>query len=76
MRVAAFGRAPNVDQLVRKLEQAKELEVVSSSVLTANVGRPVSVRASAAPYRLRVQFSSAADARWKGQPARGNLKSA
>jgi Flp pilus assembly protein CpaB len=65
MRVAAFRTDANVDELVKKLEQTKELEVVSSSLLTANVGRPVSVRAAAAPYRIRVQFSPAADARGK-----------
>jgi Flp pilus assembly protein CpaB len=62
MRVAAFRTDTNADELVRKLEQAKELEVVSSSSLTASLGRPVSVRAAAAPYRLRVQFSPAAGA--------------
>ncbi|HEV8039612.1 MAG TPA: Flp pilus assembly protein CpaB [Bryobacteraceae bacterium] len=62
MRVAAFRTDTNAQELVRKLEQAQELDVVSSSMLTASVGRPVSVRASAAPYRLRVQFSPATDA--------------
>jgi pilus assembly protein CpaB len=62
MRVAAFRTDLNADELVRKLEQARELELVSSSVLTASVGRPASVRAAAAPYRLRVQFSPATDA--------------
>jgi Flp pilus assembly protein CpaB len=62
MRVAAFRTDTNADELVRKLEQTKELEVVSSSSLTASLGRPVSVRAAAAPYRLRVQFSPAAGA--------------
>lgn len=62
MRVAAFRTDTNADELVRKLEQTKDLEVVSSALLTASLGRPVSVRAAAAPYRLRVQFSPAADA--------------
>jgi hypothetical protein len=62
MRVAAFPASLDADELVRKLEQTQELELVSSSVLTASVGRPVSVRAAAAPYRLRVQFSPATDA--------------
>jgi Flp pilus assembly protein CpaB len=60
--VAAFRADAGADELVRKLEQTQELEVVSSSLLTASVGRPVSVRASAAPYRLRIQFSPATDA--------------
>jgi Flp pilus assembly protein CpaB len=62
MRVAAFSAETNAAELVRKLEQTQELELVSSSLLTASVGRPVSVRAAAPPYRLRVQFSPAADA--------------
>jgi hypothetical protein len=33
------------------------LEVVSSERLMAGVGRPISYRAGAAPYQLRVQFS-------------------
>ena len=62
MRVAAFRTDTNADELVRKLAQTRELEVVSPSSLTASLGRPVSVRAAAAPYRLRVQFSPAAGA--------------
>jgi hypothetical protein len=65
MRVAAFRTDANVDELVKKLELTKDLELVSSSLLTANVGRPVSVRAAASPYRLRVQFSPAASAAGK-----------
>jgi Flp pilus assembly protein CpaB len=67
MRVAAFRADLNADELVRKLEQTQELELVSSSVLTASVGRPVSVRAAAAPYRLRVQFSPGTDALGKSR---------
>ncbi len=62
MRVAAFRTDTDADELVQKLEQSQELEVVSSSLLTTSVGRPVSLRASAAPYRLRVQFAAAAGA--------------
>jgi Flp pilus assembly protein CpaB len=61
LRVAAFRADTDVDELVRKLEQSKELELVSSSKLSAGVGRPVSLRAAAAPYQLRVQFSPASD---------------
>ncbi len=61
MRVAAFRADTNASELVRRLERTHELEVVSSSLLTAGVGRQVSVRASASPYRLRVQFSPLAD---------------
>jgi pilus assembly protein CpaB len=61
LRVAAFRADTDADELVRKLEESKELELVSSSKLSAAVGRPVSLRAAATPYRLRVQFSPAAD---------------
>ena len=62
MRVTAFrDRRECGRSWFSKLEQAQELELVSSSLLTANVGRAVSVRAAAAPYRLRVQFSPSAD---------------
>ncbi len=61
MRVAAFRSDANAAELIHKLEQTRELELVASSVLTAGVGRPVSIRAAAAPYRLRVQFSPATD---------------
>jgi Flp pilus assembly protein CpaB len=61
IQVAAFRSDANAAELIQKLEQTRELELVSSSVLTAGVGRPVSVRAAAAPYRLRVQFSPATD---------------
>jgi hypothetical protein len=43
--------------LVLGLEQKQELEVVARERLTAGVGRPISFRAGAKPYRLRVQFS-------------------
>jgi Flp pilus assembly protein CpaB len=65
MQVAAFRSDANAEELVHKLEQSRELELVSSSMLTAGVGRPVSVRAAAAPYRLRVQFSPATDSMGK-----------
>ncbi len=65
LRVAAFRTDTDVNELVRKLEQSKELELVSSSKLSAAVGRPVSLRAAATPYQLRVQFSPAADSAGK-----------
>jgi Flp pilus assembly protein CpaB len=64
MRVAAF-RDSDADELVRKLEQSQDLELVSSSVMSASVGRPASIRAAAAPYSLRVQFAPAADSHGK-----------
>lgn len=65
LRVAAFREGADADELVRRLEQSRELEIVSSSNLVASAGRPASVRAAAAPYRLRVQFSASADATGK-----------
>ena len=64
MRVAAF-RDANTDELVRKLEGSQDLELISSSVMSASVGRPASVRAAAAPYSVRVQFAPAADSQGK-----------
>ena len=61
MRVAAFRADADVDALVRQLKQKQEVEVVSSSQLTASAGRPASVRARSALYRLRVQFATSAD---------------
>ncbi len=65
MQVAAFRSDANPEELIHKLEQSRELELVSSSVLSSGVGRQVSVRAAAAPYRLRVQFSPAVDSQGK-----------
>lgn len=61
MRVAAFRSDATAEELIHKLKQTQELELISSSLLTAGLGKPVSVRAAAAPYRLRVQFSPATD---------------
>ncbi len=61
IRATAFRAGTNADELVHQLEQTQELELVSSSALTASVGRAVSFRAAAAPYRLRVQFALFAD---------------
>jgi pilus assembly protein CpaB len=59
--VAAFRSGADADEVVRKLEQKHELELVSSSNLTASVGQPASVRAAAPPYHLRVRFAPSAD---------------
>jgi Flp pilus assembly protein CpaB len=61
IRATAFRAGTNAGELVHQLEQTQEVELVSSSVLTASVGRAVSFRAAAAPYRLRVQFARSAD---------------
>jgi Flp pilus assembly protein CpaB len=61
LRVATFRSDTDASAVVQKLERAHELELVSSSNLTASVGQPASVRANAAPYHLRVRFAPAAD---------------
>ena len=56
-RVAAFRSGDDAWKLIQKLQQKHELEVVSSERLMAGVGRPISYRAGAKPYQLRVQFA-------------------
>jgi Flp pilus assembly protein CpaB len=56
-RVGSFGSGENAAKLIQNLQQKHELEVVSSERLMAGVGRPISYRAGAAPYQLRVQFA-------------------
>jgi Flp pilus assembly protein CpaB len=56
-RVAAFQSGDQAAKLVHNLEQKQQLEVVSSERLMAGVGRPISYRAGAKPYQLRVQFA-------------------
>jgi Flp pilus assembly protein CpaB len=65
--IVALRAGADASELVRKLEQAHELEVVSSKNLTAIAGQTVSVRRAASPYQLRIQFSSAVDK--SGQPS-------
>jgi Flp pilus assembly protein CpaB len=55
-QVGSFGSSEDAAKLIQSLRQKKELEVVSSERLMAGVGRPISYRAGAAPYHLRVQF--------------------
>jgi len=56
-RVAAFRSVDDAAKLIHWLEQKQQLEVISSERLMAGVGRPISYRAGAKPYRLRVRFS-------------------
>src|SRR6202790_3082814 len=66
LSVAAFAAGTDIDQLIRRLEQKQELEIVSSWRLTAGVGRPISFRAGTSPSgRLRVQFSPEIDSAGK-----------
>jgi Flp pilus assembly protein CpaB len=55
--VGSFRSGEDGTKLIQSLQQKHELEVVSSERLMAGVGRPISYRAGAAPYQLRVQFS-------------------
>jgi Flp pilus assembly protein CpaB len=55
--VGSFRSGEDGAKLIQSLQQKHELEVVSSERLMAGVGRPISYRAGAAPYQLRVQFS-------------------
>ena len=57
LRVAAFHSTGDAEHLVRSLEEKHEIEVVSRERLTAGVGRPISFRAGAKPYQMRLQFS-------------------
>jgi hypothetical protein len=56
-RVGSFGSAEEGAKLIQNLQRKHELEVVSSERLMAGLGRPISYRAGAAPYQLRVRFS-------------------
>ncbi len=56
-RAASFRAGEDATKLIQGLQAKHELEVVSGERLMAGVGRPISYRAGAAPYQLRVQFS-------------------
>src|SRR5580698_9876265 len=56
-RTATFRSAGEGWDLVRKLEQRHELELISGERLMAGVGRPGSYHVGAKPDELRVQFS-------------------
>jgi pilus assembly protein CpaB len=56
-RVGSFGSGEEGAKLIQNLQRKHELEVLSSERLMAGLGRPISYRAGAAPYQLRVRFS-------------------
>jgi pilus assembly protein CpaB len=62
LRVAAFRTESDLNDLVQKLQQKQELEIVSAWHLMAGVGRPISYRTGTAPNMIRVQFSPETDA--------------
>ncbi len=63
--VAALRAGSDLNDLVQKLQQKQELEIVSAWHLMAGVGRPISYRAGTAPNLIRVQFSPETDAAGK-----------
>lgn len=56
-RLDAFRSGQDSAKLVENLRAKQELEIVSQERLMAGVGRPISYRAGAAAFRLRVRFS-------------------
>src|SRR5713226_4108253 len=63
--VASFRAGSDLNDLLQKLQQKQELEIVSAWHLMAGVGRPISYRAGTAPNLIRVQFSPETDAAGK-----------
>ncbi len=61
LRVAAFRAGSDLNDLVLRLQQKQELEIVSAWHLMAGVGRPISYRAGTSPNLIRVQFSQETD---------------
>src|SRR5260370_22423116 len=55
-RVAAFRPDTDAGELVRKLGQKQEVEIVSAWWLMAGVGRAVRFRAARPPYQLRLRL--------------------
>lgn len=60
MRVATFESGADPGKLVENLHRRHELEVISSQKLIAALGQPVSYRAGAGAYHLRMRFAPAA----------------
>jgi hypothetical protein len=60
--VTAFRAGSDLNDLVQKLQQKQELEIVSAWHLMAGVGRPISYRAGTTPNLIRVQFSRETEA--------------
>jgi pilus assembly protein CpaB len=56
-RVDAFRSGEDAAKLIQRLREKQELDVIATGRLMAGVGRPISYRAGAAPYQLRVQFA-------------------
>jgi pilus assembly protein CpaB len=56
-RLGAFRSQKDAAKLIGELRAKGEVEVVSRERLMAGVGRPISYRAGAARFRLRVRFS-------------------
>ncbi|HTW65257.1 MAG TPA: Flp pilus assembly protein CpaB [Bryobacteraceae bacterium] len=56
-RLVSFRSGQDAVKLIESLRTKQELEVVSGERLMAGLGRPVSYRAGADPFHLRVEFS-------------------
>jgi len=58
LRVASFPENTNAAELLDRLKERHEIDVLSSRSLTASPAEPGIYHVSAAPYRLRVKFSA------------------
>ena len=56
-RVDEFRSGADASRLIQSLREKQELDIVATGRLMAGVGRPISYRAGAAPYQMRVQFA-------------------
>ena len=65
VRIASFREGIDTDDLIRKLAEKREVEILSSSRLSVMTHQPVMLNAGADAGRLRVQFSSETDSRGK-----------
>ena len=66
VRVAAFRAGTEIDDLIQKLVEKREVEILSSSRLTANAHRPAILSEGAGACQLRVQFSPETDGHGNG----------
>lgn len=65
VRIAPFRVGIDTDELIQKLVEKRELEVLSSSRLSVGARQPATMHAGASTSQLRVQFSSETDSRGK-----------
>jgi Flp pilus assembly protein CpaB len=65
VRIASFRAGIDTGELIQKLVEKRELEILSSSRLTVGARQPATMHAGANNGQLRVQFSSETDSRGK-----------